>query len=37
MVDRDKIEGLIRHLRQYLKYLRELASLTETHFQSGSN
>ena len=24
MVDRDKIEGLVRHLRQYLKHLREL-------------
>jgi uncharacterized protein YutE (UPF0331/DUF86 family) len=32
MVDRDKIEGLVRHLRQYLKHLRELASLTETQF-----
>jgi uncharacterized protein YutE (UPF0331/DUF86 family) len=32
MVDRDKIEGLVRHLRQYLKHLRELATLTETQF-----
>jgi uncharacterized protein YutE (UPF0331/DUF86 family) len=32
MVDRDKIEGLIRHLRRYLTYLRELAPLTPTEF-----
>lgn len=32
MVDQDKVEGLIRHLRQYLTYLRELASMTETKF-----
>lgn len=32
MVDRDKIEGLIRHLRQYLTYLRQAASLTPTEF-----
>jgi len=32
MVDRDKVEGLIRHLRQYLTYLRQLASLAPTEF-----
>ena len=32
MVDQDKVEGLIRHLRQYLMYLRQLASLTSAEF-----
>jgi uncharacterized protein YutE (UPF0331/DUF86 family) len=32
MVDRDKIEGLIRHLRQYLVYLHQTASLTPTTY-----
>ncbi len=32
MVNQDKVEGPIRHLRQYLIYLRELASITETQF-----
>jgi uncharacterized protein YutE (UPF0331/DUF86 family) len=32
MADRDKIEGLVRHLRQSLTYLHELASLPEPQF-----
>ena len=32
MVDQDKIEGLIRLLRQYTAYLRQLASLTLDEF-----
>jgi uncharacterized protein YutE (UPF0331/DUF86 family) len=32
MVDQDKIEGLIRLLRQYTTYLRQLASLTLDEF-----
>ena len=32
MVDPDKIESLIRHLRQYVTYLREAASLPEAEF-----
>ncbi len=32
MVDRDKIEGLIRHLRQYLTYLRQLAPVPLAEF-----
>ncbi len=32
MVDRDKVEGLIRHLRQYVAYLHDLASLTKAEF-----
>ena len=32
MVDRDKVEGLIRHLRQYLIYLHQLASLPSVEF-----
>lgn len=32
MVDQDKIEGLIRLLRQYTTYLRQLASLTPDEF-----
>ena len=32
MVDRDKIDGLIRHLRQYLAYLRQLALVPPAEF-----
>ena len=32
MANQDKIEGLIRHLRQSLTYLHELASLQESQF-----
>lgn len=28
----DKVEGLIRHLRQYLIYLRQLVSLSSAEF-----
>jgi uncharacterized protein YutE (UPF0331/DUF86 family) len=32
MVDRDKVEGLIRHLRQYTGYLRDIAKLDREEF-----
>lgn len=32
MVDRDKVEGLIRHLRQYTGYLRQIAKLDREEF-----
>lgn len=32
MVDRDKVEGLIRHLRQYTGHLREIAKLDRDKF-----
>jgi hypothetical protein len=32
MVDRDKIESLIRHLRQYTAYLQEIVELDQGEF-----
>jgi len=32
MVDRDKVEGLIRHLREYTGYLRQIAKLDREEF-----
>ena len=32
MVDRDKIEGLVRHLRQYTSYLQRVARLGQEEF-----
>lgn len=32
MVDRDKIEGLIRHLRQYTAYLQEIVEQDQGKF-----
>lgn len=32
MVDRDKVEGLIRHLRQYTGYLLDIAKLDREGF-----
>lgn len=32
MVDRDKIEGLIRHLRQYVGYLQDATGLDQQEF-----
>ena len=32
MVDKDKVEGLIRHLRQYMGYLRDIAKLSLEEF-----
>lgn len=32
MVDRDKVEGLIRRLRQYTGYLRDIARLSQKEF-----
>ena len=32
MIDRDKIEGLIRHLRQYTGYLQQIAKLNHKEF-----
>lgn len=32
MVDRDKVESIIRHLRQYSAYLREIAELDLPEF-----
>jgi len=32
MVDRDKVEGLIRHVRQYTRHLREIAGLDRDKF-----
>jgi len=32
MVDKDKVEGLIRHLRQYTGYLRDIAKLSLEEF-----
>jgi len=32
MIDRDKVEGLIRHLRQHTGYLRDIAKLDREEF-----
>lgn len=32
MVDRDKVEGLLRHLRQYTDYLREITALEQVAY-----
>ena len=34
MVDRDKLEGLIRNLRRYTEVLRQIAQRDETRFMS---
>lgn len=36
MVDRDKVEGLIRHLRRYTEHLREIAKLDRDRFLNDS-
>ena len=32
MVDRDKVEGLIRHLQQYTAYLQEIVEQDQEEF-----